>query len=157
MKTFRKAVVYKKLLKQTFAVVLAVWFVVWNACAYRVKWSVMTNICSYPPFDLSKLKKSMQTSSIGDDVAMFTRVLISAGVLLLMHRAQFLILSFTKLSIPGQKNLCLNNDNVLSRPWWPRSSCRLWNTICVMLLAKLIGCTLVHIFLSFGTKSPPLL
>ena len=35
------------------AVVLAVWFLVAIAWAYLVKWSVMTNMCWYPPDDVS--------------------------------------------------------------------------------------------------------
>jgi transposase InsO family protein len=43
----------KKLLKKASAVVFAVWFLVGIAMAYRVKWSVMTRMLSYPPLDLS--------------------------------------------------------------------------------------------------------
>lgn len=38
------------------AVVLAVWYLVGMAFAKRVKWSVITNIFSYPPLDFSYVK-----------------------------------------------------------------------------------------------------
>lgn len=56
------------------AVVLAVWYLVGMAFAKRVKWSVITNIFSYPPLDFSNVKKSKQTRSNGCKVCIGIRV-----------------------------------------------------------------------------------
>ena len=55
---------------------------------------------------------------------MFTSSRLSEAAFLLIQRPNEATLFLMKVSMPGQKNLCLISDTVLSLPWCPRSSCR---------------------------------
>ena len=75
------------------------------ATAYLVKWSVITNMCWYLPLDISRVRKSVHTNSIGWVVVILTNGLRSlAGVLRLIQRSQRTQLC-TLLVIFGQYTL----------------------------------------------------
>ena len=85
-----------KFSNRTLAVVLASSFLVGKACEYLVKWSVITSTFSNPPLDLSKVRKSIQTNSIGCVLTIFISSALRPGFdFLKVHRLQDLTLSLT--------------------------------------------------------------
>ena len=109
-----------------FAVVLAVSFLQGMVCANLLKWSVMTNIRSYP-LQGGIDKKTTHTNSNGADDVMLTSGAISLLVPAFLHRhLSHSATAFSmSLNVPGQKNLLLISSKVFFLPGCPVSTIRL--------------------------------